>query len=229
MTAELPGEGHDHLAVDLASAEGLRSTAATLSAAAIPYDLLVNNAGCARPPGPFGAGPTGGTAPLDEAAPIEGASSIDETLSIDGARPMLRLNCEAVVILSHAFLGAARPGAALVNVASALAFTPQPGQAVYGATKAFVTSFSQALWYEQRPRGIHVLALCPGPTATRPGLHADTPSVLVHTLEAVVAAALRALRRRSRHTVLPGLANTFLTRTLAALPRRTSLAVLAGT
>lgn len=215
LTAELPGEGHDHLAADLASAEGLRSTAAALSAAATPYALLVNNAGCARPPGPFSPDPAGETTPLD------GITPLDEVL------PVLRLNCEALVTLAHAFLGAARPRAALVNVASSLALTPQPGQAVYGATKAFVTSFSQALWYEQRPRGIHVLALCPGPTATRPDLHADTPSALVHTPEAVVAAALRALRRRSRHTVLPGPANAFLTRTLAALPRRASLAVLA--
>ncbi len=202
LMAEL-GEGHDHLVADLATAEGLRSVAAAVSAAAAPYDLLVNNAGYART-GPFAE------TPLDEAV------------------SMLRLNCEALVTLAHAFLGVARPGAALVNVASALALTPRPGQAVYSAGKAFVSSFSQALWYEQRPRGIHVLALCPGPTATRPGLHADTPSVLVQTPEAVVAATLKALRRRRRHTLLPGRANALLTRTLAALPRRTTLAALAA-
>ncbi|MFK0255128.1 SDR family NAD(P)-dependent oxidoreductase [Streptomyces sp. NPDC090445] len=95
--------------------------------------------------------------------------------------PVLHLNCEALVGLAHAFLAVARPGAALVNVASTPAFSPRPGQAVYGATKAFVHAFSQALWFEQRPRGIHVPAVCPGPTATRPDLHADTPAAPVGT------------------------------------------------
>ncbi|MFJ8162525.1 SDR family NAD(P)-dependent oxidoreductase [Streptomyces sp. NPDC096136] len=159
LTAEL-GEGHDHLVADLADLadladpEGVRSAAAAVTVAATPNDLLVTNAGRTCE-GRFAEMP------------------LDETL------PVLHLNCEALVGLVHAFLTVARPGAALVNVASTLAFTPQPGQAVYGATKAFVHAFSQALWYEQRPRGIHVLAVCPGPTATRPGLHADTPAVLV--------------------------------------------------
>lgn len=163
-----------------------------------PYDLLINNAGLARP-GPFTDTP------------------------LDQALPALRLNCEAVVTLAHAFLATAGPGAALVNVASTLAFAPQPGQAVYGATKAFVASFSEALWYEQRPRGVYVMALCPGPTATRPGLHADVPAALVQSPEAVVATALTALRRRRRPTIVPGRANALLAAATRFLPRTTAL------
>ncbi|MFI8281431.1 SDR family NAD(P)-dependent oxidoreductase [Streptomyces sp. NPDC085929] len=198
------GAGHDHLVADLATPEGIRTTADALTAAttATPYDLLINNAGLARP-GPFA------DTPLDEALPV------------------LRLNCEAVISLAHAFLAAARPGAALVNVASTLAFVPKPDQAVYSASKAFVRSFSEALWHEQKPRGVYVTALCPGPTATRPGLHADTPSALVMTPEAVVAATSAALRERRRPTLVPGRANALLTRILATLPRRTALAALA--
>jgi short-subunit dehydrogenase len=54
----------------------------------------------------------------------------------------------------------------ILNVASTAAFYPGPGMAVYYASKAYVLSFSEALWFELRPRGVTVTALCPGPTAT---------------------------------------------------------------
>ncbi|MFD9355411.1 SDR family NAD(P)-dependent oxidoreductase [Streptomyces sp. NPDC060031] len=200
LMTELGPGGHDYLVADLTTPEGVRTVADALKAT--PYDLLINNAGLARS-GPFTDTP------------------------LDQALPLLRLNCEAVVTLAHAFLATAHPGAALVNVASTLAFAPKPGQAVYSATKAFVTSLSEALWYEQKPRGVHVMALCPGPTATRPGLHADTPSVLVQTPEAVVASALAALSRRRRPTVVPGRANTLLAAAARVLPRTTALSLLA--
>ncbi|MFD9369330.1 SDR family NAD(P)-dependent oxidoreductase [Streptomyces sp. NPDC060020] len=195
-----PDGEHDYLVADLATPEGVRTVADALAAA--PYELLINNAGLAAP-GPFAETP------------------------LDQALPALRLNCEAVVTLAHAFLATAGPGAALINVASTLAFAPRPGQAVYSATKAFVASFSEALWYEQRPRGIYVMALCPGPTATRPGLHADTPAALVQPPEAVVATALAALRRRRRPTIVPGRANTLFAAATRILPRPTTLTLLA--
>lgn len=55
---------------------------------------------------------------------------------------------------------------ALVNVASTAAFQPVPGMAVYAATKAFVRSFTEALWYEAKGTGVTVVCLCPGPTET---------------------------------------------------------------
>jgi hypothetical protein len=55
---------------------------------------------------------------------------------------------------------------ALVNVASTGAFQPVPLMAVYGATKAYVLSFTEALWYESKDSGLRVLALCPGATET---------------------------------------------------------------
>ena len=61
----------------------------------------------------------------------------------------------------------ARPGSGgILNVASTIAFQPAPYQAVYGASKAFVLSFSEALWAEARAAGVAVTALCPGPTRT---------------------------------------------------------------
>ncbi|MFB7591917.1 SDR family NAD(P)-dependent oxidoreductase [Streptomyces sp. NPDC056169] len=201
LMAEL-GPGHDHLAADLGDPDGLHKAAQLLADRRV--HLLVNNVGTATT-GPFA------TTPLTH------------------AHEMLRLNCEALVTLSHAFLAQARPGDALLNVSSTLAHTPLPDLAVYSATKAFVTAFSEALWSEHRASGIHVLALCPGMTATESQSHDDAPAALVQTPEQVVATALRALRRRSRPTVVPGTANRLLLVAARTLPRHRILTALART
>jgi short-subunit dehydrogenase len=89
---------------------------------------------------------------------------------------MVRLNCEALVLLTHALLAdlaAARDGVVL-NVASAAGFQPTPFMSVYGATKAFVLAFTEALDEEVRPRGVRALAFCPGPVRTEFGDVAGT-------------------------------------------------------
>jgi hypothetical protein len=74
------------------------------------------------------------------------------------------LNVAAVVALSHAFLPAmaARGDGAVINVGSTASFQPVQYMPVYGASKAFVLSFSVALAEEYRHRGVRILALCPG-------------------------------------------------------------------
>lgn len=81
---------------------------------------------------------------------------------------MVELNCVAVVELTAAFLPGMlqRRSGGVLNVASTAAFLPIPMMATYAASKAFVLSFSQALFHEARREGVHVLALCPGPVAT---------------------------------------------------------------
>ena len=79
-------------------------------------------------------------------------------------RDMIRLNVEAVADLCHLFLPRLRPDSFIVNVASTAAFQPVPLFATYSASKAFVLSLSEALAEELAPRGIHVMALCPGVT-----------------------------------------------------------------
>lgn len=78
------------------------------------------------------------------------------------------LNVGALVDLTRTFLpGMLEHGrGALINVASTAAFQPLATMAVYGATKAFVLSFTEALWYETKKSGVGVLCLCPGATAT---------------------------------------------------------------
>ncbi len=108
-----------------------------------PVEVLVNNAGF----GTYGA-----FAEADHRRE-------DQEIAVDVA---------AVVSLSRAFLPSmiARGSSGILNVASTIAFQPAPFQAVYGASKAFVLSFSEALWGEARGTGVSVTALCPGPTRT---------------------------------------------------------------
>lgn len=79
---------------------------------------------------------------------------------------MIGLNCSAVTKMTGITLPYMDRGGRILNIASAAAFCPQCGFAVYAATKAFVLSFSRALREELRPRGIIVTAVCPGPVDT---------------------------------------------------------------
>ncbi|MGK5551798.1 SDR family NAD(P)-dependent oxidoreductase [Actinomadura kijaniata] len=108
-----------------------------------PVELLVNNAGY----GAFGA-----FADLD----------LDDQLA------EIELNVTALVRLTHAALPGMleRGRGGVLNVASMAGFAPSPGSATYGATKAYVASFSESLHAEVAGRGVHVTALCPGFTRT---------------------------------------------------------------
>ncbi len=92
--------------------------------------------------------------------------------TVAGADPerlaqMIRLNCEALVLFTHAFLPSlSRRGGFVLNVASAAAFQAVPYLAVYGATKAFVLSFTEGLAEELRGGPVGAGAFCPGPVRT---------------------------------------------------------------
>src|SRR4029078_6955119 len=81
---------------------------------------------------------------------------------------MIDLNVRALVELTYLFwdkmLAHKRGG--VLNVASTAAFQPGPLMANYYASKAYVLSFSEALWEEARGTGVHVSCLCPGPTVS---------------------------------------------------------------
>jgi short-subunit dehydrogenase len=86
-----------------------------------------------------------------------------------GQLGMIDLNVRALVELTHvywpAMLASKRGG--VLNVASTAAFQPGPLMAIYYASKAFVLSFSEALWEEARDTGVKVSCLCPGPTVSK--------------------------------------------------------------
>jgi uncharacterized protein len=114
-------------------------------------------------------------------------------------------NALAVVDLTHAFLPAmlARGRGVVVTVTSAAESQPLPHLAVYGATQAFLLSFSQALWAACRSRGVSVLAVCP--------VAPDLAFSAARRPERVVASALRALERQ-QSSVGPGWFNKLLVR-----------------
>jgi uncharacterized protein len=91
-----------------------------------------------------------------------------EVTRAESYEEMIRLNTAAVVSMCHHFLPdlTSFPTSAIINVSSPAALQPIPFMAVYAATKAFVHSFSQALYGEWSDRGVQVQTLCPGPTAT---------------------------------------------------------------
>jgi short-subunit dehydrogenase len=135
----------------------------------------------------------------------------------DRERELVAVNVDALVRLTHAVLPGMldRSRGSILNVASTIAFQPAPYQATYGASKAFVLSFSEALWAETKGSGVKVTALCPGPTRTGfvDALAADVTDVAIYKKlgapEPVVAAGLRALDR-GRPVVVPGLRNRLL-------------------
>jgi uncharacterized protein len=140
----------------------------------------------------------------------------------------IQLNCVTLVELTGLFLPAmTKAGHGLVlNVASTAAFQPTPGMAVYGATKAFVLSFTEALWKETGGSGVRVLALCPGATQTE--FFARTGEEFLtsgrQTSKQVVDTAMAALDKSSP-TVVSGFKNALLATGYRFTPRRLMLEV----
>ena len=166
-----------------------------------PIEVLVNNAGF----GSYG--------PFAEAD----ADREEEEVAVD---------VSAVIALARAFMPGmlARRSGGILNVGSTIAFQPAPYQAVYGASKAFVLSFSQALWAEARAAGVSVTALCPGPTRTGfvDALQADVGHTTIYRRlaepEPVIEAGLRGLDK-GRAVVIPGLRNWIAAQSGRFMPR----------
>ncbi|WP_053375061.1 SDR family NAD(P)-dependent oxidoreductase [Paenibacillus sp. FJAT-27812] len=121
------------------------------------------------------------------------------------------LNVAAVVDMTHLFLPdmLRRGSGTVINVASTAGFQPLPYMAVYGATKAFVLSFTEALYWENRERGVTFFALCPGSTDTSFFNVVGTEAASVgkkDTPERVVEVALSALKNGKVY-VVPGVQN----------------------
>jgi len=192
----------DVLPTDLSRAGAGEDIAAQIATLGRSVDVLVNNAGFAT---------HGDVEHADPARLLE----------------QIQLNCAAVVDLTTRFLPAmtARRHGAIVNVASTAAFQPIAHMAVYAASKAFVLSFTEALWGEARPRGVDVIAICPGATETAffEVVGAEEASFgKRRTPEQVVATTLRGLTR-GRPSVVDGRANTMVANGQRFLPHRAVL------
>ncbi len=129
-------------------------------------------------------------------------------------KAMLDVNITALTKLTHGLLPGmlARKAGRILNVSSIAGDMPVPGMAIYSATKAFVTSFSEALRAELNGTGISVTAVCPGPVdtgfsskASREGEHDEmvSPKIMKVSVEQAVREGLMALGR-GRARVVPG-------------------------
>lgn len=132
---------------------------------------------------------------------------------------MLRVNCEAVLALTHhyskRFAGNKRGG--IILLSSLVAFQGVPFSANYAATKAYVQSLAEALAVELKPDGVDVLSAAPGPVKSGFEQRANMKMNMALTPAQVGIPILRALGRQS--TVLPGFLTKFLTYSLRTVPR----------
>ena len=198
-TLKIDQEAHRAIVADLSTKAGCDAIANTLSTNR--FHLLVNNAGR----GAYGSFQNGSYADYES---------------------VMHLNCDSLVRLSHVFLAQSQKGDALLNVASVLAYLPLPGSSIYAATKAFVASFSQSLWYEQKSRDVYVMCLCPGATESefhkRAGgdLKKKPPRAITRTVQVVVQVAIHALRNRSKPVIVSGSQNKIAILLARLLPHR---------
>jgi short-subunit dehydrogenase len=198
LAAELGGEVQV-VPADLASEGGPQSVYDEVVARGLDVEVLVNNAGIGHT-GPFRQEP------------------------LAAAEGILQLNARAAMVLTRLFLPAMveKRRGWVVNVVSTSAFQPVPYLAVYGASKAFLLSLTEALATELRGTGVVVQALCPGLTATEFQGVAGTDRVLFNrtgsmTPAAVAAASIRALER-GRLRVVPGLSNRLVATLVPFIP-----------
>jgi short-subunit dehydrogenase len=184
------------LPLDLGAPGATGELSTRVAATGMPVGLLVASAGF------------GGYGPFLDPDPAREAAMVD-------------LNCRAVVEHCHAFLPqmVARGRGGVILFSSIAAYQPCPYWATYGATKAFVLMLGEALWAELSPKGIEVLALSPGYTATEFQEVASSRGIGDRaTPEAVVAHALGALGRKP--STVHGFKNFLMTSSARVAPRR---------
>ena len=176
-------------ALDLADLDGVERFTRWLSDEGIRINFLINNAGL-------------------------GDHGLFQSSEWPKVKAMLDVNITALTRLTHALLPVLRSfeDSAILNVSSSAGFVPVPQLAVYAATKAYVTSFSEALRAELRGTGVSVTILCPGPVDTEfgdvanaghSGTGFNSPEFLKVPVERVVHEALRGVER-DRARVIPG-------------------------
>lgn len=185
------------IAIDLAEPGASQQLFDRVTALGLEVDILINNAGFAKH-GDFAQVP------------------------FETQRGQVMLNVTSLVELTHLFLPMIeRKQGGVINVASTAAFQPVPYMAVYGATKAFVLSFSEALWGEYRDRGVKVLALCPGATDTPFFKRAGEAAAFGEKASAAdVARVGLAAYEAGRASVIHGLKNWFVANSSRFTPRQ---------
>jgi uncharacterized protein len=187
------------ISCDLGQPEATETIAATLQAAGVEVDHVVNNAGF----GLFGR-----------------AIELDRTEQLR----MIAVNVQALTDLSLRFADSLiRHRGGILNVASIAGFLPGPGMAVYYASKAYVLSFTEALRHELAPHGVRVTVLCPGPVPSefqaRAGIEPGFDSAVLNIPPADVAREAYRGLMANRRAVLPGFGIKMVPPLLRLFPR----------
>lgn len=121
---------------------------------------------------------------------VEAISGADKKLQLR----MIDLNCRGLTQMTCTCLPYFSEGSRIINLASAAAFCPQAGFAVYAATKSYVLSFSRSLNIELAARGITVTAVCPGPVDTE---FFDVSGELANPMKALVVVDARSVVKQA--------------------------------
>lgn len=188
---------------DLLASGAPRALFDDLSREGVPIEVLVNDAGVMQ----FGR---------------------FQEMPLESLLDLVSLNAAALTAMTRLFLEPMLRGGGgrILNVASLAAFQPIPAMALYGATKAFIVSLSEALGMELRDSGVTVTALCPGYTTTRmldsiPGLDDFSrrmPSGLIMDPAEVARVGYRACLD-GEPVVVPGMSNQIMARLVGMQPR----------
>ena len=170
------------VALDLAADADLKAYAELLEKEKPEIALLVNAAGC----GVFG--------PFEEK-------------DLDALLHSARLNALSLTAMCHLSLPCMKSGSAIINMGSNSSWQPVPYQAVYGASKSYVLSLSRAIGRELRPRGVHVMCVCPGWIKTEFQQHAKHDEYIRYVdrwygPEEVAAQAMEDLEKKKTVSIL---------------------------
>ncbi|TMB38793.1 MAG: SDR family oxidoreductase [Deltaproteobacteria bacterium] len=163
-----------------------------------------------------------------------GASGAFAELELERELEMIQLNMTSLVVLTRSFLPAmiARRSGRVLNIGSTAGFPPGPFMAVYYASKAFVNSFTEALWYELKGTGVSATVSCPGATATEFAEVAGNSRSLLFRLGAanpkVVAAQGYRAMMKGKPMVIHGLKNKLTVQSLRISPRAVARAIAAS-
>ena len=206
------GSAADVLAADLSKADDRAALPGRVTDLGLVVDVLVNNAG------------------LSTSGPIAASDPVAEL-------NLIEVDVAAVADLCSRFVPGmvSRGRGAVLNVASVGAFGPVPGQAAYGAAKAFVLSYTQSLGQELQGTGVVASTLCPGPVKTGFGetagisdadAEAALPKVMWISATEVARTAVDGLAS-GRSVIVPGAFNKVGAAAYKILPRRLLLPILA--
>jgi short-subunit dehydrogenase len=142
----------------------------------------------------------------------------------------ITLNVSVLVDLTAAFLPGMvqRNSGAVVNIASTASFQPVPGLAVYGATKAFVRSFTEAVWGELHDSKVRVLSVSPGSTESEFfEVAGGTPGGKAMPASAVVETTFAALDKNTPSVVV-GTGNSLFSSIVRFIPKKSVIKVAGG-